>query len=373
MSYNFGQRPFAYTPPAGSKKLNTFNLPDSTIEDGSDYFNTVLYSGNSSTQSITGVGFQPDFVWAKERTNVVHHTLNDAVRGVNLDLFSSSTSQESNDHAGLTAFTADGYNLSSSTNQNVTGHTYVGWNWLAGNSTSTSTAGSVNSTVSVNTTAGFSVVGFTAPSGTGNFTAGHGLGVTPGMVIVKTRDSSSAPWYVWHNSFSNLTDDYMRLNTTNVKQTQSSGWGAGMTSSVIGLRAGYTTVATEDHIAYCFAAKEGYSAIGTYTGNGSTDGPFVYTGFRPAWIMTKLSLNQINAASWQIYDTARNTFNVIPTYLFADSAGAESDSASTYFNADILSNGFKLRAANTYGINQNGATYIYMAFAENPFKNALAR
>jgi len=370
---NFGQRPFAYTPPSGFLKLNTFNLSDSTIEDGSDYFNTVLYTGTGSTQSITGVGFQPDLVWAKDRGATVHHTWTDAVRGVHLDLFSSSTSQESNDTNGLTAFNADGYSLGSSTNHNVSAHTYVGWNWLAGNSTSTNTSGSVNSTVSVSTTAGFSVVGFTAPSGTGNFTAGHGLGVTPGMVIVKTRDSSSAPWYTWHNTFSNLTDDYMRLNATNVKQTQTDGWGAGMTSSVIGLKAGSTTVATEDHIAYCFAAKAGYSAIASYLGNGSTDGPFVYTGFRPAWILVKLSLNQINAASWQIYDTTRNTFNVIPTYLFADSAGAESDTASTYFNADILSNGFKIRAANTYGINQSGATYIYMAFAENPFKNANAR
>jgi hypothetical protein len=365
--YNFGQRPFAYTPPTGFKKLNTFNLPDSTIEKGSDYFNTVLYSGNSSTQSITGVGFQPDLVWAKDRGANVHHTWTDAVRGAPLDLFSSSTSLESNDTNGLTAFTADGYNLGSSTNHNVSGHTYVGWNWLAGNSTSTSTAGSVNSTVSVNTTAGFSIVGFTAPSGTGNFTAGHGLGVTPAMVIVKTRDSSAAPWYTWHNTFSNLTDDYMRLNATSAKQTQSSGWGAGMTSSVIGLRAGYTTVATEDHIAYCFAEVEGYSAFGSYTGNGSTDGPFVYTGFRPAFVVIK---ETTSTGSWVMLDTTRSTYNVINNdSLWANLSSAEGGSAS-YF--DMLSNGFKIRDTDS-DKNSSGQTYIYMAFAENPFKNANAR
>ncbi len=184
VSYNFGQRPFAYTPPTGSKKLNTFNLPDSTIEKGSDYFNTVLYSGNSSTQSITGVGFQPDLVWAKDRTNVVHHTWNDAVRGVNLDLFSSSTSVESNDHAGLTAFNADGFSLGSSTNHNVTGHTYVGWNWKANGSGSSNTDGSITSTVSANTTAGFSIVSYTG-NGTSGATIGHGLSSAPKMIIVK--------------------------------------------------------------------------------------------------------------------------------------------------------------------------------------------
>jgi len=370
---NFGQRPFKYTPPTGFLKLNTFNLPDSTIEKGSDHMTPLLYSGTSSTQSITGADFQPDLTITKDRNHVTHVTAVDAVRGAPLDLFISALTADSNDHNGITAFTANGFNLGSSTNHNVTGHSYATFNWKANGSGSSNTDGSITSTVSANPTAGFSIVGFTAPSGTGNFTAGHGLGVTPGMVFVKTRESTSAPWYTWHNTFSNLTDDYMRLNSTSAKQTQSSGWGAGMTSSVIGLKAGSTTVATENHIAYCFAEVEGYSSIGSYTGNGSTDGPFVYTGFRPAWILVKVATGQTNATSWNVFDTTRNTFNVIPTYLFLDSAGVESDSASTYFNTDILSNGFKIRAGNTYGINQSGATYIYMAFAENPFKNANAR
>lgn len=362
--YNFGQRPFAYTPPTGFLKLNTFNLPDSTIEKGSDYFNTVLYSGNSSTQSVS-VGFQPDLVWAKDRTNVVHHTWTDAVRGAPLDLFSSSTSLESNDTNGLTAFNADGYSLGSSTNHNVSGHTYVGWNWKANGSGVSNTDGSVTATVSANTTAGFSIVGFTAPSGTGNFSAGHGLGVTPAMVIVKTRDSSVAPWYTWHNTFSNLTDDYIRLNATSAKQTQSSGWGAGMTSSVIGLRAGYTTVGTEDHIAYCFAEVEGYSSIGSYTGNGSADGAFIYTGFRPAFVIIK---GATIAVDWYMYDSERNTYNETNLFLRANLANAE----LTGTPIDLTSNGFKIRSTSS-AVGTSGQTYIYMAFAENPFKNANAR
>ena len=187
------------------------------------------------------------------------------------------------------------------------------------------------------------------------------------MVIVKTRDSSSAPWYVWHKNFSNLTDDYMRLNATNAKQTQSSGWGAGMTSSVIGLRAGYTTVATEDHIAYCFAEIEGYSSFGSYTGNGNSDGTFVYTGFRPAFVVIKESTS---TGSWVMLDTTRSTYNVINNdSLWADLSSAEGGSSS-YF--DMLSNGFKIRDTDS-DKNTSGQTYIYMAFAENPFKNALAR
>jgi hypothetical protein len=363
MSINFGQRPFAYTPPTGFLKLNTFNLPDSTIEKGSDYFNTVLYSGNSSTQSITGVGFQPDFVWAKDRTNVVHHTLNDAVRGVNLDLFSSSTSVESNDHAGLTAFTADGYNLSSSTNHNVSGHTYVGWNWLAGNSTSTNTAGSVNSTVSVNTTAGFSIVSFAAQSGT--YTVGHGLNSPPEIILGKNRNISGGPWY----SFTTAIDggvDYLSLNTT-AAAADAEGFGVTAPTSTVftGGSAFYYT--TGNMITYCFHSVEGYSKIGKYTGNGSTDGPFVYTGFRPAFVITK----RTNAASgWPMHDDKRSPYNVTEATLYANAADAEVNPSTE--DIDFLSNGFKMRGT-TIARNSSGSTYIYMAFAENPFKNALAR
>ena len=365
VSYNFGQRPFAYTPPTGSKKLNTFNLPDSTIEDGSDYFNTVLYSGNSSTQSITGVGFQPDFVWAKDRTNVVHHTLNDAVRGVNLDLFTSSTSVESNDHAGLTAFTADGYNLSSSTNHNVTGHTYVGWNWKANGSGVSNTDGSITSTVSANTTAGFSIVSYTGSGSTS--TVGHGLGVAPNVIIWKGRNYS-VNWAVYHSSIGEGSKVYLDLTNASAADTTYMN-NTAPTSTVFSIASNAWTnnSASATLIAYCFAEVAGYSKFDKYTGNGSTDGPFVYTGFRPAFIITK---NSSGTGGWHMTDTTRFAFNSSSQmgYLDADTASAEV--AARIYNS--FSNGFKIRD-NGSVVNTSGSTYIYMAFAENPFKNALAR
>ena len=368
---NFGQRPFAYTPPTGFLKLNTFNLPDSTIEDGSDYFTPVLYSGNSSTQSITGVGFQPDLVWTKDRNSYVHVTAVDAVRGAPLDLFTSAQNGDSNDHNGLTAFTADGFNLGSSTNHNVTGHSYVAWNWLAGNSTSTNTSGSVNSTVSVNTTAGFSIVGFTSPS-SGSFTMGHGLGASPDLIIMKRRASSSN-WGIFHSAVCTSEDNYFIFNS-NALISYTDFWGAALpTSTVFGANVGASAIANEAMIAWCWRAVEGYSAFGKYTGNGSTDGTFVYTGFRPAYILVKSSSGASNNIQWNVYDTTRGTFNPIDEYTLVSTPDVESNSASTYYKADILSNGFKLRASGVYGVNQNNCVYAYAAFAENPFKNANAR
>jgi len=380
---NFGQRPFAYTPPTGFLKLNTFNLPDSTIEDGSDYFNTVTFSGNGSGASVTGVSFQPDFIWAKNRTSGYSHELWDAIRGVNSDLQSNNTNAEITDINRLVSFDSDGFSYGTSSNLYVSGTNSVAWNWKANGSGVSNTNGDINSTVSANNTSGFSIVSYTG-NGTSNSeqTIGHGLSTAPKVVIVKNRTSASTRWAFYSTDLSSDATYAVKnllLNTTGVESAYSSqirGIQASNTFSVRDVDAnGNANVnkSGDNYIAYCFAEVEGYSAFNTYVGNGSTDGPFVYTGFRPAFVMVKLSANQINAASWQIYDTTRNTFNVIPTYLFADSAGAESDSAATYFNADILSNGFKLRAANTYGINQSGATYIYMAFAENPFKNANAR
>jgi len=369
--YNFGQRPLAYTPPTGSKKLNTFNLSDSTIEDGSDYFTPVLYSGNSSTQSITGVGFQPDLVWTKDRNSYVHVTAVDAVRGAPLDLFTSAQNGDSNDHNGLTAFTADGFNLGSSTNHNVTGHSYVAWNWLAGNSTSTNTSGSVNSTVSVNTTAGFSIVGFTSPS-SGSFTMGHGLGASPDLIIMKRRASTSN-WGIFHSAVCTSEDNYFIFNS-NALISYTDFWGAALpTSTVFGANVGASAIANEAMIAWCWRAVEGYSAFGKYTGNGSTDGTFVYTGFRPAYILVKSSSGASNNIQWNVYDTTRGTFNPIDEYTLVSTPDVESNSASTYYKADILSNGFKLRASGVYGVNQNNCVYAYAAFAENPFKNANAR
>jgi len=367
---NFGQSGFTYTPPDGFLALSTANLPEPSISPANgdspqDYFNTVLYTGNGAlTRAITGVGFQADFTWAKRRNISGDHGLFDAVRGATQRLVSNSTAAEDGSF-GLSSFDADGYTTNATYDAyNSTGNTYAAWNWKASNATAVSnTAGSITSQVSANTTAGFSVVSWSSSSYSD--TIGHGLGVAPDMIIAKER-SISRSWLVYHKSLGN--NYYLNLDTTDAQKTPNSGrlQVSGTDSFICG------TDGTAQ-IAYCFHDVEGYSKFGSYTGNGSTDGPFVYTGFRPAYIMAKVAVNQLNAADWQIWDTARETYNPEILYLHANTSAAESNSAPTYFSADLVSNGFKLRSANTYGMNQSGATYIYMAFAENPFKYANAR
>ena len=380
---NFGQRPFAYTPPSGFLKLNTFNLPDSTIEDGSDYFNTVLYTGTGDNldRSIAAVGFQPDFVWQKRRSGVSTHALYDSVRGsgsgkgLASDLTNSEGTYGDVLYGYISSFDSDGFSTTKGTINNdifnVSGQTFVAWNWLASNTTVSNTVGSITSTVSVNTTSGFSIVSYTG-NATSGATVGHGLGVAPSMYIVKVR-STTESWITYHTSIG--ATNYLALNLTQASTAATAAWNnTAPTSTVFSLgNAGSTNGSGQTFIAYCFAEVPGYSAIGSYTGNGSADGPFVYTGFTPRWILAKVASSQINAVGWQIYDTARNPNNVIPTELYANSTAAEGDSSAAYINADIVSNGFKLRALNTYGMNQSGAVYIYMAFAENPFKNSNAR
>ena len=362
-SINFGQRPFKYTPPTGFKKLNTYNLPDPAVKP-KENFNVVTYSGSSSSRNITGIGFQPDLVWAKDRTNVVNHTWTDSVRGAPLDLFSSSQSLESNDTNGLTSFNSDGFSLGTSTNHNVSGHTYVAWNWKANEGTTAANEdGSISSTVSVNADAGFSIVGFTSPS-SGSFTMGHGLGASPDLIIMKRR-ASTANWGIFHSAVCTSEDNYFIFNT-NALLSYADYWGTALpTSTVFGANVGASAIANEAMIAYCFRSVEGYSSFGKYTGNGSTDGTFVYTGFRPAWVMTKRT---DSTSHWMMYDTSRNTFNQVDDNLYANLANAENNDPGL----DILSNGFKLKAAGGQ-VNVSSGTYIYMAFAENPFKYANAR
>jgi hypothetical protein len=373
---NFGQRPFKYTPPTGFLKLNTFNLPDSTIEKGSDHMTPLLYSGNSSTQSITGADFQPALTITKDRNHVTHVTAVDAVRGAPLDLFLSSTNGDSNDHNGITAFTSGGFNLGSSTNHNVTGHSYATHNWKAGTSFSNS-AGSNNATIASSgqsdTTAGFSIVSYTGTGSAG--TVNHNLTSAPEIIIVKDRARATEwPVMAQHANDGNGHLGYLRFGTYAWGATSILWNNTAPTSSVFSIGTyDYVNFNNSTYIAWCWHSVPGYSSIASYTGNGSTDGPFIYTGFAPQWIMVKVATSQINATNWQVYDTTRNPNNVIPDYHFIDSYAVESNSASTYFNADILSNGFKIRGGNTYGMNQSGAKYIYMAFAENPFKNSNAR
>jgi hypothetical protein len=364
---NFGQRQFTHTPPSGFRSLCTTNLPASTILKGSEYMNAVLYSGNSGSQSITGVGFQPDLVWGKSRNIAENNALFDSVRGVNKALYSNLTVAEATD-PGVSAFNSDGFSLNGPT-INATGYTYVAWNWKANGAGSSNTAGSITSTVSANTTSGFSIATFTDPNNSSNYTVGHGCQVngaatTPSMIIVKER-GTSGNWIVWHSSATTTVNQYLLLNDTAGTGTLTNVWGAAVpTATVFGLRSGTSVSLGDTVVAYCFAPVPGYSAFGSYTGNGATVGPFVYTGFRPRFVLTKGTAT----SNWAIIDTSISPYNVAPNLLIPNTNGA----VLAFSSLDILSNGFQIRNTDS-AFNANGNTYIYACFAENPFKNALAR
>jgi hypothetical protein len=365
--FNFGQRPFAYTAPSGFKALVTTNLPEPTIADGGEYFNTVLWTGNGSTQNITGVGFQPDFVWVKARSIGYWNRLYDAVRGFTKELYSNATDAENTETNTITAVSSDGFSLGDAAGVNGNTQTFVAWNWKANGAGSTNTAGTITSTVSANTTSRFSIVTYTG-NGSAGATIGHGLGVAPTFIIVKNRSNGSMNWLVY--SSVEGPNRYGYLNLTNAWATDVTGFNnVSPTSTVFSVG---TAVETNGNgaslVAYCFAPVAGYSAFGSYTGNGSADGPFVYTGFRPRWIMWK---NATTApTNWMLMDTARNPFNVVDDQLNPNTSDAES--TASVINCDYLSNGFKLRGTSS-NFNYSGATIIYAAFAENPFSIALAR
>lgn len=368
-AFNAGQRPFAYTPPSGYVALNTYNLPDSTIKKGNTVMDATLWNGNGSTQNIVNAApFRPDLVWLKIRSAVGSHRLLDSVRGATNALSSNLTNAEFVDSTGLTAFNSSGFTLGADGSYNGSGSTYIGWQWQAGQgTTSSNTNGSITSTVSVNASAGFSVVTYT---GTGvNATVGHGLGVAPSLIIVKARNQAYN-WNVYSASLANT--QFLRLNTTDSVQAGPTLWNStSPTSSVFSLGTSLGVNGSGDtHVAYCFAPIAGYSAFGSYTGNGSTDGPFIYTGFRPKFVMVKVT----STTNWWImFDSTRNPYNAANFELAANLSDAEyTANTSQYTLFDFLSNGFKLRTGSLEG-NSNGQTYIYMAFAENPFKNSLAR
>ena len=367
---NFGQRPFAYTAPSGFKALCTQNLPTPTIGATSStqanrYFDVVLRtSAGTAGSSVTSLNFQPDFVWDKTRSIVGGHYLEDAVRGAGKYLQSNTTGAEGTDNTYITAFTSNGFTIG--TGDWTAGTTLVDWCWKANGAGSSNTAGTITSTVSANTTAGFSVVTWSAQSTAG--TVGHGLGVAPSMIIMKPRDSATG-WFVYHKNSpkSGSATDYLVLNSTAAATGNSTVFSTAPTSTVFDPGTGFTTGnGYGSMLAYCFAEVAGYSAFGSYTGNGSTDGVFIYTGFRPRYIMIKRTNTTGN---WIIYDAARNPANLANNYLYANA----SDAAVTDTpGVDLLSNGFKNR--NDYGdANFNGSTYVYAAFAEVPQKFSLAR
>ena len=334
----------------------------------SDYFNVVTYTGTGSSQTIS-VGFQPDFVWIKSRSNAQDHKLTDAVRGVTKSLESNTTDAEATDTNGITAFTSTGFTVGSDSTYNTNAYTYVAWCWKANGAGSSNTAGTITSTVSANTSAGFSVVTYSANGSTG--TVGHGLGVAPSMIIVKKRNAAER-WCVFHTSTSNA---YIYLNETFAADTTNANVRFGNNSVVVQPTSTLFTIGNSNdvngtsgtYVAYCFAPIAGYSAFGSYTGNGSADGPFVFTGFRPRFVMFKRT---DSSNDWVFLDIARNTFNVMISALFPNSTSSETSNG--FYDSDCVSNGFKIRATNAV-VNASGGTYIYMAFAENPFKYANAR
>ena len=363
---NFGQRPFTYTPPTGYVALNTYNLPDSTVLQGNKVMDATLYTGNSSTQTVTNAGgFKPDLVWYKDRSVARDHGLFDSVRGVTNYLSSNLTNAEQT-VSGVTAFNSNGFTLGGSINSNNSGETYVGWQWQAGQgTTSSNTNGTITSTVSVNASAGFSVVTYTG-NGTNPSTVGHGLGVAPSMVIVKNRNSALYDWNSYHISLGNT--QYIALNTTAAASSAVSLWNnTTPTSSVFTVNHAAVNTSANTLVAYCWTPIAGYSAFGSYTGNGSNDGPFVYVGFRPKFVMIKRT---DSTGLWYINDSSRDTYNVVGLDLSPNSSAAESNDSPVQ---DFLSNGFKLRNGSYPSFNANGGTYIYAAFAESPFKNSLAR
>jgi hypothetical protein len=328
-----------------------------TINKSSDYFNTKLYTGNGSTNAITGVGHQPDFVWIKQRSGTEFHQLANVIQGVGKQVCANADEAESTIATGLTAFGADGFTVGASGNYNNNGGTFASWNWKAGGGQgSSNTAGSINTTyTSVNTTAGFSISSYT---GTGsNATVGHGLGVVPKMIIIK-KTSATADWMVYHHSLGN--NKHLHLNTTDAQANGQ--WNSTTpTSSVFSVDGDQkVNQSSATYIAYCFAEKQGYSKVRSYIGNGNADGPFIYTGFKPAFVITK----KTNSTSvWTMFDNKRDPFNYVRRRVAANSSAAENTDNNQDF--DILSNGFKpRRSAGDW--NSSGDTFIYMAFAEAP-------
>jgi hypothetical protein len=379
---NAGQRSFSYTPPTGYKALNTQNLPEPTIKDGGKYFDTVLWTGNQTARTISmNSTFTPDFIWIKNRTSGYNHSLQDVVRGfgpstkLNSNTTTAENSANTEPQAGYVNSAAAGsFDIDASAtatwyHNNLNSNAYVAWCWDAGGAGSSNNAGTITSTVSANASAGFSIVTYTSPNNSADQTVGHGLGVKPSLIIVKNRDLTYN-WDIYHSS---LGYNASLIFTT--AGTRSGAFGAEPTSTVFTTKTGYTHNSTNKYVAYCFAEVEGYSKFGSYTGNGSSDGPFVYCGFRPAYFLTK----NTGSSAWLLLDIARGQYsnpigykNSTKESLYASGAAAESGTGLG-FEVDFLSNGFKMRSSVPGELNEGGSTHIFAAFAELPFKYANAR
>jgi hypothetical protein len=328
-----------------------------TINKSSEHFNTVTYTGNGlGTRAVTGVGFQPDLVWIKGRSVAEHHNLYDAIRGATKPIFTNLTYAEATVANSLKSFGGDGFTISDNAYIGQNNATYASWNWKANGTGSANTVGSINSTVSVNTTSGFSIVSYT---GTGSAaTIGHGLGVSPACIIIKnTSDSGGVDWFVYHQSTG--ATNRTKLNQTVASATSSFINNTTPSPTVFNTEGGGASgVNANNYIAYCFAEKQGFSKFGSYVGNGSTNGTFIYTGFSPAFIMVKRT---DSTSDWTIFDNKRPGYNLINKALYPNGEWAE----GTGDALDFTSNGFKWRV-NSSAYNGSGGDYIYMAFAEAP-------
>ena len=341
-----------------------------TIDDPSEYFHTRLYSGNGSTQSITNdanVGnFKPDWLWIKERGSTSQNFLFDSTRGVGKYLHSDSNSGEGND-VHNTSFDSNGFGVGQQNGTNENSQTYVAWQWKAnGGTTSSNSDGDITATVQANTTAGFSIVTYTGNGNASAQTVGHGLGAECRVVIAKTRSIGDESWRVFHESVSQSGGGNLFLNGTSGLDTSDPARITSTNTTTFTLDGYHSTYDalnenSATYLAYCFAEKQGYSKMGSYTGNANADGTFVYTGFKPAWVMTKRTDSSQN---WAMYDNKRDGINVIDKLLYPNGSDAEVTTGGSLM-VDFLSNGFKWRG--TSAISNGSGNHIYMAFAEHPF------
>jgi len=362
---------FQHQPPAAFKSLCSANLPTPTIISGAEHFNTVLWTGNSTNNTaITGVGFQSDFVWIKQRSSVEWHRLHDTVRGVSQQLYSNGTNAEVTATNNLLSVDSDGFTLGTDSAVNGSGFTYVGWNWKAGGTAVSNTDGSITSQVSANVDAGFSIVSYTG-TGVDGDTVGHGLTASePELVIIKGRTGAGYPWAVYgypNNSAFPNDGSVVYLNDT-AAMTDSTGSELSLGASTISFVDSGANIngSGQDYICYAFHSVEGYSKAGSYTGNGSSDGPMVFTGGRPAWFLVKRS--DSGTHHWRLFDAVRSTFNDVDDYLAPSNSNAEAVGK----DVDFVSNGIKIRTSNS-DLNLSGGTYIYLCIMESPQKFANAR
>ena len=337
-----------------------------TIDNGEEHFNTVTYTGTGSSRSITGLEFGPDWVWIKRRNGAYSHYLYDSTRGTGKQLYAEKTDAEATDNTEVTAFNSDGFSLGSGSGTNENTNTQVAWCWKAnGGTTSSNSNGTITSTVQANTTAGFSIITYTG-NFTDNQTIGHGLSQAPEALIIKNRDTGSTSWVIYHEGLNFPTKDLIYFNTNAANDHDPTFNNTAPSSSVITMGAySFNNRSGDSHVCYAFHSVKGYSKFGKYTGNitSGSDGVFVYTGFKPAWLMVKSDSNA--GQEWVIFDNKRDSFNQMDAWLYANATTAE-DSTGDERDVDFLSNGFKFRNAGG-PTSYSGRTYIYFAFAEHPF------